>query len=67
MEWGVKKADELDLLSYVGATDIGLNLYQVPDSKWKEISIWMPPVRISEKNSLAAGEIRVSYPRMVHA
>jgi hypothetical protein len=33
MKWGIKKADELDLPSYVEATDIGLKLYQPPNSK----------------------------------
>lgn len=28
MEWGIKKADELGLPSYIEATDIGLKLYE---------------------------------------
>jgi GNAT superfamily N-acetyltransferase len=28
MEWGIKKADELGLPSYIEATDIGLRLYE---------------------------------------
>jgi hypothetical protein len=28
MEWGIRKADELGLPSYIEATDIGLKLYE---------------------------------------
>ena len=28
MEWGIQKADELGLPSYIEATDIGLKLYE---------------------------------------
>jgi GNAT superfamily N-acetyltransferase len=33
MEWGIKKADELGLPSYIEATDIGLRLYEASGFK----------------------------------
>jgi hypothetical protein len=52
MEWGVKKANNLGFLSIQRQQILDLSYIKHTGSKWKEISIWMPLVRISRKNSL---------------